>query len=198
LCFAVTNELTREIWFMSPGGPDYGLCFDYEWNTCSTVGAAYTAAGTIDLPTATTMNDPKRVFVLGDASGTVRTYGLDTETGSTYQRAGANYDSTLSSGYISFVDEYGEKDLRAYMPFCRGTAPFTVSLAGTPDVQESLTTLFTVVVNPPTYQTLIPCFYRQNYYQDTILVTGSANPCTLVRRLFDTSKIDSRGTIKHM
>lgn len=197
-CFATTNELTREVWFLSPGGPDYGLCFDYEWNTCSTLGGSYTAGATIDLPTASILNDPKRVFVMGDSGGTIRTYGLDTETGSTFQRAGVNYNSTINSGYISFADEYGEKDLRAYMPFCRGTASFTVTLYGTPDVQESLTSLFAVTINTPGYQSLIPCFYRQNYYQDQIVVSGSANPCTIVRRLFDTSKIDSRGAIKHM
>lgn len=199
LCFAVTNELTREIWFMYPSaGPDYGIGFDYEWNTVSTIGASYTACATIDLDTTAVNNDPKRVFALGDSGGTIRVYGLDTETGATYQRNGANYTSTLTGGYVSFNDEYNEKDLRAYIAFCRQLAPFTVTLYGARNAHEPPTTLCTVNIPTPTYQTLIPAFFRQNYFQDQIVVSGTNQNCELVRRLFDASKIESRSTIKHM
>lgn len=197
-CFISTNELTREVWAIFPSsGPDYGLCYDYEFQTCSTLGYPYTSAVTIETPTATTEDDPKRNFIAGDINGILYTYGLDTETGSIYTRNGSNYDSLISGGYVSFNDEYNEKDLRSYMAYCRELAPFTVTLYGARNANEPPVLLCTQTIPTPTYQTLVATFFRQNYFQDQLLVTGTSNGCTLVRRLWDAARIDSRSTIKH-
>lgn len=195
-CFLFPNETTRELWIIYPStGPDYGICYDYEWHTCSTLGTPYSAGATVDFPNGTV--PPDRVAILGTSGGTLLQYGVDLLTGSFWTRQGSTYTSSIMSGYVSFDDEYNEKDLRAYVAFIRKLAPFTVNLYGARNGNEATSLLCTVPISSPSYQTLIPTYFRQNYFQDEIVVSGSDQNCEIVRRLFDPAKVDSRSFIKH-
>lgn len=198
LCYATTNELTRELWLVYPSsGPDYGLCYDYEFDTCSTLGFPYSAGATVNEPSPTELSTPNRIFVLGTATGTILKYGLDNFTGSTFTRQAANYDSTISGGFVAFNDEFNEKDLRSYVAFCRGSAPFNVTLYAARNAHEAKIQIAFLTVPSPTYKTLLNVFARNLYFQDQIVVTGTPSPCNLVRRLFETSKVDSRSITKN-
>lgn len=197
-CFAANNELTREVWLMWPSStPDKGIAYDYEFETCSTLTVPYTSAGVIEVPSAGVLSIPDRNFLLGGADGTVLSYGYNTGQQGIWTRRGTQlYDSTLTSGFVSFGDEFNQKDLWAYVPFVQKLAPITITLFSANVANGPKTLLFTQTIPTPDYQTLIPTYFRANYFQDQIVVTGSALDSHVVRRIFDPAKVDNRSSTK--
>ncbi len=201
VAWAATNEVTHEIWFgYSGSGSDKALCYDYRYNTCATVGYDYTAAATVSRPDADLFTGSKiNWFLLGTGDGHLYTYGLTDIDPGTWTRGGSNYDSTIKSGLISYGDDFGEKDLRSYVVYFAdtGTNPdVEVTINGTRNAHETPTPLFVRTIPSPTYQNLINTFYRKNYFQDQLRVTGASTNLKVVRRLFEVVPIDSRSTIR--
>lgn len=86
------------------------ICFDYKYGTVSTTGAAFTAAATIQVPTATIPTQAQHWFVMGTSGSLILQYGLsDTNqwtipggsipTNALFDRLGSDYVCVTQSGY---------------------------------------------------------------------------------------------------
>lgn len=202
--WAADNVITREIWFMFPkdGGDevsDQAICYDYVYNTCSTLAHAYTAGASVKKPVSgAQIGVGEDWFVLGDQAGRIYTYGLTNLTSGVWTRDLSLYDSILRSGLIDGSNEFDEVDLRNYvLYFARFNTPVVVKLYGTRNANETATALFTKTIAAPAVKTLIPTYFRKNYYQDEVTVTGQSTDAAIVRRIFEFQTPDSRSTIRN-
>lgn len=205
--FAAENQMTAEVWFFWPlpaGGieadyPHKALAYDYLYDTCSTVGYRYTAAATIQKPRVD--GDPDALFnwfVMGQENGTLWQYYKVDPGAAGWTRNELAYDSILLSGYASAGDDFNEKDLRSYV-VCLSTAvngDLEVQLRASRNPSETATTLFTQVLANPSTTNLIPVWYRHNYFQDRLRVTGETINYSLARRVFEFSGVRSKSVIR--
>lgn len=201
--YAADNDITKEIWFCFPDGTstDQALAYDYQHNTCASIAARYTAAATTRRPINGVVDGNEETwFVLGTHTGDLRVYGLSDLASATYQRSGANYDSTLKSGLVSFGDDFNEKDLRTLLvQFGTGSvAPASVTLYGVRNATETPSALFTKIIATPTNHVLIPCFYRKQYFQDQIVVTGVSTNAVVARKIYEALARDSQSITRNV
>lgn len=199
----VDNDITNEVWIMFPNsGTDQGIMFDHRYNTCATITQAYTSGGMIykPVPGDVQLGVGDDWFIMGTEDGRVLQYGLTDLLGIPfYTRDGLTYTSDMLSGLLSVQDQFNESDLRNYVVYFGGTSatPVTITLYGGRNANEPRQTLFTRTIAAPTYKTLIPTYFRKNYYQDRIVVENSSSNCKIVRRVYEFLPIDSRSTIRN-
>jgi hypothetical protein len=189
------------------------LCWDYKWDTLSTSTVVITAAATVRKPlTGPASGAEQDWFILGTPNGAVLLYGLTNEpqlqpgwagTNQIFYRRGdtpyddtrAPYDSTLASGLGSFGNDYGEKDMRSFLPLMASQSPntpMTVQIFGAQNANLVPTLIATKALANPATQNLVPLLARRFYFQSTITVSGLDNPCRLVGQIWNTAAIDSR------
>lgn len=201
--WCASNEVTNEVWFIFPNGTeDQGILFDHRYNTCSTISVPLLGgAATIYKPVAgdVQIGVGEDWFVFGTLQGRLFQYGLTDLTSGIWTRDGQTYDSTLVSGLIGYTTEFDESDLRNYVLYLGGFSgtPIQVTLYGGRNAHEPLSQLFQRTVAAPTYKTLIPTYFRQNYYQDQLDVVNSDQNARVVRRVLEFLPIDSRSTIRN-
>lgn len=198
----IDNDITNEVWIMFPNaGTDQGIMYDHRYNTCSTITQAYTSGGMIYKPVqGAQLGVGDDWFIMGTEDGRVLQYGLTDLLGIPfYTRDGETYTSDMLSGLLSVQDQFNESDLRNYVVYFGGTSgtPVTITLYGGRNANEARGVLFTRTISSPTYKTLIPTYFRQNYYQDRIVVEDSSSNCKIVRRVYEFLPIDSRSTIRN-
>lgn len=185
--FVANNGLTKELWFVFPTqGLDKALALDYHprqlgGNRCTTIGAAYTAAGMVDRPQAGIAHAPvEHWFLMGTSTGTLLQYEFD-KTGPTgWQRLGANYTSELWSGKGDFGDEDHEKMFKSYLLLLASQSPNTAAQiqfwggdnANGDFVQQVDSP---VTFNNPKVVNQKPLGYMKHLMQERIIVTGSGN-----------------------
>ena len=201
---AYVSPLTQEVIFFDVGGvPSNRVCYDYVYETVSTSSLVITAGGSVYAPDNARMTTSREVMTL---VGTANGYLLEASD-TVYTRADTsgdptlnelNYDSVLRGGLVSFGDEFNEKDLRSYVLYFGEITPPNVEIKffGTRNAHETPTVLFTRVINSPIHKNLVNCFYRKNYFQDQLTISGATTGAKIVRRLFEASSIDSRSTIR--
>ncbi len=207
--FACDCVPTSEIWIQFPSASaDKGLCFDYRTGSMSTTGIAITAAATVKEPNiAGLSNETQDWFVMGGASGTVLKYGMSSAFAPFYYRRSANpfsevkggYESRLKSGLESFGQDYHEKDLRGHVPILASSSAnvvMEVTIYGARNPSESPTNLLAYSLTTPSTQNLIPMFYRHNYFQDEMVVTGMDNPVAIVEKIVDVAIVGSRSNTR--
>lgn len=199
--WAATNEVTNEIWFgFASVTSDYVIAYDYRYNTCSTIGFRYTAAATVNKPDSNLFTGDKlNWFLTGTHDGYIMQYSLTDIAAGAWQRASSNYDSIVKSGLISYGDDFGEKDLRSYVIYFgtnEGNPDTEITVLGSRNASETPSTLFTKTLTGPVARNLISTYFRKNFFQDQIRVTGSSLNTKVVRRLFEIIPIDSKSTIR--
>lgn len=215
--FVANNSVTNEMFFVYPSSNFHkALRYDYEHETFSTTSMEITAGGTVSRPATQTVFTPtENWFVMGSAHGVLTIYGAAVEAQSMwggekeifyrrylypYSEVKIGYDSALSSGMAAFGDQFNEKDLNAYVVLLGTNSPnaqMTVELLGCRNVSEAAISLGSRTFTIPTQRNLLPCFFRQNYFQDKITVTGVDNPVEYVGKIFNAAPVNSRSTIRN-
>lgn len=191
--FAGANACTKEIFFMFPGGIVSGICYDWKYKTLSTIGVDYTAVATVKRPVAgISVGVQEDWCVCGDASGTVILYGAANlpqvqwgGAASIFHRRGADYTCTLRSGL--WGGGYFEEDFTNYvLELSTQARPVTggcvVNFYGYRNAAEAGALLGSKTIDNPDQHNLVPCFFRQHYFQDEIVVTGVNKPFRLAAR----------------
>lgn len=200
-CWATENVITNEIWFVFPTeSSDKAICYDYQYNTCSTLAFPYSAGGSVERPIlGNQIGVGEDWFVVGTSAGLIFQYGLTNLSTGIWTRDEENYDSTLKSGLFARPENFHEVDLRNYVIYFSGypTTPVNITLYGTRNAHETATVLFSRDIDAPTYKNLIPTYFRKNYYQDKILVSGVPTNAAIVRRVLEFSDIDTRSAIRN-
>lgn len=138
LIFAVDNHRTQEIWLVCPDADLPTLCYDYVYQTFSSIDWAPTAACTCKQKTLGAQSELGDWFLMGTSAGVLLQYGLATEPVAAwtvqnpqawqdgrriyfrrearpYNNTKVGYVSTLSSGLTHFDDSVGEKELERYV-----------------------------------------------------------------------------------
>lgn len=219
--FAAENGITHEILFVVPTElnayyvplSEIMLCWDYKWNSHSTSSAVITAASTVRKPlTGPASGAEQDWFIMGTPHGAVLLYGLTNEpqaqpdwnnSASIYFRREAvpysavryPYDSNLRSGLVSFGNDYGEKDIRAFLPQMASQSPntpLTVNIYRTQNANLATALVASKLFSNPSTQNLLPMMLRGFFFQSEIVVTGMDNPCKLVGQLWNAAPVDSR------
>jgi len=196
-CYSTVNAVTSEVWFVFPSATaDKGICYDYLMDTCSTIGVAYTAASTVKKPVIGVQTGPSEDwFVSGTSNGTVVQYGRTNFDFAVWSRRNANYDSTIKSGLVSFGNDFDEKDWRSYVLYLgtfSGNPKIEVTGYETRNAYETPTLKFTRDLLTPGTRNLIPVFYRNNYFQDQVRVTGTPTEVRIARRTYEASGVQSK------
>ena len=206
--YSAENRITQEIWFCFPGADiDQAICYDYTWNTCSTIDKYYSAASTINSPVEGIQSGAREDrFVMGSSVGTIYTYAKSdlpraqfANNDSAWRRDGyydienelwiddVAYDSLIEFGMGDFGDSFNEKELRGYvihLGSASPAAPITIELLGGNVTNGNFNSLFTEVIEDPPTRPYIPTHYLYNYFKDKILVTGSKEQMILAARTF--------------
>ena len=217
--YASENRITQEIWFCFPGsGVDKGLCYDYAWDSCSTIDKYYSASSTVNSPTEGIQSGAREDrFVMGDSQGTVYSYGLSDLPRDQFQGANAvwrrngwfdidiaewkldeAYDSVLAYGHGDFGDAFNEKELRGYVLHLGSSSPnpaIIVELFGGEIPSAGLQSLFNVTLPNPADRNYIPTLFLQNYFQDQLTISGSKENCAITGRTFTVARKQSESYI---
>lgn len=118
---------------------------------------------------------------------------------SIYHRLGQSYSSVLQGGLVSFGDDYNEKDIMAYVLYLSQFSLNTsllFEILGTRNAGEATAVLGSLNLTTPLTKNHIPMYFRANYFQDRITVSGINNPIEIEGRTFDPTDIDSRSAIR--
>lgn len=192
MIFSADNAVTSEIWLCFPSTTaDKALCFDYQWGTVSTTGAAYTAAATVTKP-----GSEHQWFASGAEDGKMLVYGLVGEVG-TYSRLGLAYTSEMFSGCGAFGNPNDEKILSGYTLQMSSMSPnvqVTVELyaRATPNGAEEL--LGSAQLDA--VEALFPTGYVGHYFSDRLLVSGKDNPCEISLRTYNVDLLRSQSATR--
>ncbi len=210
--FAANNILTKEIFFGNFPYDDEGkvLCLDYlsQPQTVSTSDMMISAASAVKRPAAGAVSgEIEDWFLLGTPMGVILLYGLVYLQSQTFDQAKqiffrreANpfsetklgYESRLKSGLSSFGSVSSEKDLRSFVPILSSKSAQTAlvfKLYGTRNPVETPDLLVSTTVSA--LENLVSLFFRQNYFQDEIIVNGQDNPLELIARVYEISGVKS-------
>lgn len=214
--FAADNALTQEAFLVFPSDDDDKiLAFDYLQNTFSTSSIDITAAATVKRPeTGISIGETENWFVMANAQGTVLLYGKTEEDvvtwGNTKEityRRFANpfsatkvaYDSFMRGGMSDFGDSYDEKDINEYVLLLSShslNATILIQFLGTRNTAEAATVLGSYTLVSPKTKNMIPVYFRQNYFQDSLTVSGYDNPVRLAKRIWSVSGLKSSSFIR--
>lgn len=208
LIFAWNNVLTKEVFVCFPSdSADKGLCYDYQYGTCRTTGAAFTAGASIKKPQfGLALGVIQDWAVMGNEDGAVMRFGRsdtpDAEWGGRevlILRNGSGYESRLKSGL--YGDRFHETTITEWMAELASQAypnatACTLNLYGYRNAAEAPVLLLTKALPTPHRGNLVPMMYRRHFFQDEIVVTGSNNPFRLAARTIAISKVGSRGQQK--
>lgn len=202
--FAGVCQPTKEIFFMFPAGVNgvQGIAYDFRYETISTLGVAYTAVNTVKRPVpGIPVGVQEDWCVCGGADGTVILYGKANGpqeqwggASAMFNRRGSAYTSTLRSGL--FGGGWREMDITGYLPEISSLSRpnitgLTVNLYGFRNSAEAPKLLFSRAIPKPDQQNLIPCFFRKNYLQDEIVVSGTNNPIRIAARSVEAGGVNS-------
>ncbi len=194
---------TNEVFFMFPDGVEInGIAYDFKYKTISTLGVEYTAVNTVSKPVpGIPIGVQEDWCVCGDGNGTVILYGRGNgpqeQWGGAlamFNRRGSGYTSKLRSGL--FGGGWKEMDLTGYLPEISSQSRpnitgLTVNMYGFRNPAEMGTLLFSRAVAMPDKQNLIPCFFRRNYLQDEIVISGVNNPIRIAARSVEVGGVNS-------
>lgn len=214
--FAADNSITNETFVVVPTeGEDKVICADYLFGTISTSNIAITGAGTMKRPeTGISIGETEDWFVMGTARGVALVYGKAdgpqpfwSNAREIFYRREANpynatkgaYVSTLHGGMASFGSPFNEKDLLEYLPYLASQSPnttFLVELYGTRNTPETPSLLASRTFTNPVAKNLMPVFFRKNYFQDRLTVTGLDNPFRLAMRTWRGFGLQTRSIIR--
>ncbi len=205
--FAAENQITHEVWFFwpLPAGQDEedypvkALAYDYLFNTCSEIGYRYSAAGTIQKPKLQVEGEINFNWFVMSEGPTLWQYYKETPGDAGWTRDGNAYDSILKSGLASAGDDFNEKDLRSYV-VCLSepvAGDLEITLLSSRNPSEAPASLFVQTITNPGTQNLIPTWFRQNYFQDQVRVTGQTTNYSLTRRVFEYSSVKSKSVIRN-
>lgn len=150
--FAADNAVTQQVWWVNYANPtDPIICYDYRWNTFSTMDTkGINALGdtqSIQVTSAVTMQGPgvpsgattEAWFVMGTSIGTLMLFGLvtdladgkpDRQRRAVYSRRfsptgdSCRYEAVLQGGLATFGDDVNLKETTGYLLQCGG-APST-------------------------------------------------------------------------
>jgi len=119
-----------------------------------------------------------------------------------WSRLGQGYESSLKTGLNHFGDPLNIKDIRSYQPMFSISPELDIPLAnqtvilsllGSRNAGERPRLMFTKHMTKPYEENLIPCFFREHYFQEHIRMTGRNNPMWLMSRTFEVSQVQSEG-----
>lgn len=214
--FSADNALTQEVFLVFPSDTsDKMLTYDYLQNTFATSSLEITAGATVKRPeVGLSIGETENWFVMGNAQGTILLYGKTEEDVSTwgnvtdityrrfanpYSATKVGYDSVMASGMSDFGDSYDEKDVNEYVLLLSShslNAIILVEFLGTRNTAEAATLLASYTLVSPKTKNMIPVYFRQNYFQDRLTVSGYDNPVRLAKRIWSVSGIKSISFIR--
>lgn len=193
-CFAISNPLTKEVWFCSPVQT---FAFDTEFNSASEIDAVFGAGAMVRDPSS---ND--QWFILGIATK-VYTYGLVVNAATplqTWLRDSVAPTARLKSGLISARLFTDEKMLISYTPVLASPsddAAITVQLYSTYSPSAAPVALLSPVESlpAPSGECFFTTAYQAIFFQDEIvLVTGDDIDFQISQRIFEFDRVgDARG-----
>lgn len=215
--WAADNFMTKEIVVgMYPWlGQDRVLCYDYLSGPpgVSTSSMNISAGASVKQPESTlSSGETPDWFVMGTPMGAVLIYGLvfepnpswSNEKSITYRREAnpfsdvkTGYQSRKTSGLGDFGNAFSEKDIRSWVMLLASQSlqtPVLFELFGARSTEDGITLLATKTVISP--ETLVPLWFRKNYYQDRITVDGIDNPIKIRSRIFEMSGVNSKAFIR--
>lgn len=202
-CYSAVNAITNEVWFVFPSpGDDKALCYDYLFNSCSTLGAVYTAAATVKKPVSGVDSGPSQDwFVLGLSTGTLLQYGLTNLGGALWSRNGLLYTSTMKSGYGNFGTDFLEKNVRSYVLLLGAPVSSPPSIAVTlyqsRNGHEAVTAVTrSRTITSPGIRNLMSVWMRNNYFQDQIVISGSSLNAKIAGRIYEIAAEDARSVTR--
>ncbi len=186
--YSAHNPVTKEIWFVTPGGT---LAFDYVKSTTSFIDLSPAACVTL-----TTLSE--NWFVTKETAGLSR-YGLSVAGPLVYTRNSESYTARIVFGVSDFNDPLSQKVLRGYTPLMPAGSEnpvYKITLRTGNDVQD-LHPVWDYTAtdshDSPTHAT----YFRDLYFQDLIeYVDPRATPFRLAGRAFQFYGVDSRGSTR--
>lgn len=198
--FAADNGLTAEIWISIPwNASDCMLCFDYLFNTVSTVTELYTAAATVDRPVALVEPSysahPETWFVMAAANATLLRSNLTLWT-----RRGATYVSDLLMGLSDFGDPMNEKHINQYVLLPASQSPDTpvtlnfLTVRNPSETAADISGSPTVMATPRTKNTVY-LHTLAHLIQERIRVSSSAN-FRMSRRVWAVGRVGSASVVR--
>lgn len=194
--FAADNAITQEMWLFSPAGV---LCYSYKEKDANWIDDAYGAACHIVRPAANYLSTSGENWFVMSKAGMIFQYGLS-ESLRSYLRDGAAYESFLKHGFFALGDEYGETDISAYvLLLATGGVDLdaAVTVWGVKNPAFVPRKLFTRTITKPTDRNIVPCLYRDIYFQDEIRVTGKRDcDFPVAGFIFEMAPIMSRGVVR--
>lgn len=200
--FSADNAITKEILIVfNQDGDDYTvdrlIAYDYKKGTTSTSSMLISAGGTVKRPeSGISPGETEDWFIMGGRSGEVLIYGKVDRTNPQwsakeifYRRHGEDtetkdgYASVLRSGLSDFGDAFNEKDVASYVPLLASQSTTAVELFvelfGAVNASATVNLLTSKLLDNPQEQNLVAVFYRSNYFQVQLTISGMDNPAEL-------------------
>lgn len=170
-CFAVSNPMTKEIWFCRSGKT---FAYDTEYHSVSEIDKAFDALAFVQRPGSTDL-----WFILG-IGRYVFTYALveGATQITTFLRDGVTPAATLKSGLLHGGDQRNEKKLDEFTPIMGSSSPncaISVQIRSTWNPNADLEDLLVPVHDLPSPEgdNYIPLHYLATYFQHEINVTDT-------------------------
>ena len=218
--YATVNSLTREVWFFIPDAPvDKILCWDFEYDTCSTIDRYYSAASiTESVLDAVQYGASSVLFVMGTSEGALLTYGLsDINRGQfeggkkAFSRNGVyepdlllwvgreEYDSVYQSGLNSITQEFDEVILKSvgviYSSSTTTNPDLKLTLFSTINPSQTKEQLFEADLTDMGIENTVQAYYLKNYYQDKGLIKGF-DYAGISSRIFSFTPVDTQSVTR--
>lgn len=206
------NAVTKEMVIVTPGS---ALCYDYLFNTVSSMDHLPTAALTVKRPKEGALTrETEDWFVMGNAAGVVLVYGKSKEPVESWGDASqiyfrrdaypftsekSEYDSTLQSGLGDFGSSYSHKVLRAIQPFLSSRSEnnaIKLMPIGSEVAASGVTQLLALHFNldNPALLNRVNLYFRGYLFGDEILVSGKNNPVEIAGRTYEYTAERTNGT----
>lgn len=112
-----------------------------------------------------------------------------------WHRLGQAYDSTLTTGLGEFGYSSGEKTVEAFQvkqSKQSPNTPYTVSIYGGPNPNFAPSLLCSKTFSNPMLQNVVGMLFIQNYFQDSIVVSGINNPMEITEKVWMVSQVNSK------
>lgn len=203
--YAFDNSISQEIWWCRPAKT---YVWDYRFNKCGTIDAAYTAAAIVHFP-----NTELKIAVMGRA-GVVMKYGLDESNANrifyreTYSAAAGGsivqrgYTARILFGYTALGDEFSEKMLRTYVINLVSSRPQVevfVTLMSASHPSGDLRLLFRRLVSD-IRKNMIPAHFQRTFFSDKFEVTTTNNTSfqgiDFTGRIYEFARVNSKAITK--
>lgn len=207
--FAADNALTKETWFVFPGGEEAALILDQRFGLVTTTDRRYGAMAIVTKPTADAVQSESDILCLASIGERLLIYGLANADLALFggreifyvrdqypfAHQQLTYTAVLESGMDPLGDPDSEKDIIDFIPYLGSWSddcPLKVELLGAWNPKQTPEVKDVRMIDQPVTDSLFSTFFRTNYVSDRITVEARGQKLTLALRQYRSNTIGSR------